>query len=92
MILLRRHALLAAPALLLARTAEAVEWRGEPAQGALLVGRVAPGTRLALGYAEPSASSMRGPAAPASGAASMQRISSSMLPGPNSTSGLTMRK
>jgi murein DD-endopeptidase MepM/ murein hydrolase activator NlpD len=43
-----RRILLAAPALLLARGAQAVEWRGDPAQGALLVGRVAPGTRLAL--------------------------------------------
>jgi hypothetical protein len=45
-----RRALLATPALLLARTAAAaaVEWRGTPAQGALLLGRAAPGTRLAL--------------------------------------------
>lgn len=45
---IRRRALLVAPALLLARGAEAAEFRGEPAQGALLVGRAAPGTRLAL--------------------------------------------
>lgn len=44
----RRRALLAAPALLLARPAAAVEWRGVPAQGGMLVGRAAPGTRLAL--------------------------------------------
>lgn len=43
-----RRALLAAPALLLARPAAAVEWRGSPAQGAMLVGRAAPGTRIAL--------------------------------------------
>jgi len=34
--------------LLLSRAARAVEWQGEPAQGALLIGRAAPGTRLAL--------------------------------------------
>ena len=44
----RRGLLLAAPALLLARGAAAAEFRGDPAQGALLVGRAAPGTRLAL--------------------------------------------
>jgi murein DD-endopeptidase MepM/ murein hydrolase activator NlpD len=43
-----RRLLLAAPALLLARAASAVEWQGEPAQGALIRGRAAPGTRLAL--------------------------------------------
>jgi hypothetical protein len=43
-----RRLLLAAPALLLARRAGAVEWRGEPAQGGMLVGRAAPGTRLVL--------------------------------------------
>ncbi|QYU67494.1 M23 family metallopeptidase [Leptolyngbya sp. 15MV] len=37
-----------APALLLARPAFAVEWRGTPAQGGLLVGRAAPGTRMTL--------------------------------------------
>ncbi|WP_237216064.1 M23 family metallopeptidase [Falsiroseomonas oryziterrae] len=45
---LGRRTLLAAPALLLARPADAQEFRGEPAQGAFLVGRAAPGTRLAL--------------------------------------------
>jgi murein DD-endopeptidase MepM/ murein hydrolase activator NlpD len=40
--------MLAAPALLLARAAQAIEWRGAPAQGALVLGRAAPGTRLAL--------------------------------------------
>jgi murein DD-endopeptidase MepM/ murein hydrolase activator NlpD len=45
----RRAALLACPALLAARAASgAVAWRGEPAQGALLVGQAAVGTRLAL--------------------------------------------
>ncbi len=47
----RRAALLACPALLTAaaRAASgAVSWRGEPAQGALLVGQAAAGTRLAL--------------------------------------------
>lgn len=61
-----RRALLAAPALLLARPAcalaervtdasgarpsgdHALSWRGEPAQGALLIGRTEPGTRLTL--------------------------------------------
>lgn len=43
-----RRALLAAPALLLARGAGAAELRGEPAQGGFLVGRADPGTRLAL--------------------------------------------
>ncbi len=46
---LGRRLLLGAPALLLARPAAAtVEWRGEPAQGALLIGRTVPGTRLVL--------------------------------------------
>lgn len=45
---MKRRLLLAAPALLLARNALAVEWRGTPAQGALLVGRTVPGSRLAL--------------------------------------------
>jgi hypothetical protein len=40
--------LLAAPALLLARAARAIEWRGAPAQGALVLGRAEPGTRLVL--------------------------------------------
>jgi murein DD-endopeptidase MepM/ murein hydrolase activator NlpD len=43
-----RRLVLAAPAALLARGAAALELRGEPAQGALVVGRVPPGTRLAL--------------------------------------------
>jgi len=43
-----RRGLLAAPALLLARAAQATEWRGEPAQGALIIGQTAPGTRLTL--------------------------------------------
>ncbi len=43
-----RRALLAAPALLLAQPAAAVEWRGVPAQGGMLLGRAAPGTRVAL--------------------------------------------
>lgn len=43
-----RRILLAAPALLLARAARAIEWRGVPAQGALVVGRAEPGTGLAL--------------------------------------------
>lgn len=43
-----RRTALALPALLLASPARAVEWRGTPAQGALLIGRAAPGTRLAL--------------------------------------------
>ncbi len=46
--MIARRALLAAPALLLARPAAALDWRGDPAQGALLVGRAPPGTRLAL--------------------------------------------
>ncbi len=45
---LARRLLLAAPALLLTRMAGAAEWRGEPAQGALLTGRTTPGSRLAL--------------------------------------------
>ncbi|MGK7868951.1 M23 family metallopeptidase [Falsiroseomonas sp. E2-1-a20] len=43
-----RRILLAAPALLLARAAQAIEWRGAAAQGALVLGRAEPGTRLAL--------------------------------------------
>jgi Peptidase family M23 len=43
---LGRRTVLAAPALLLARTARAVEWHGMPVQGALLIGRIEPGTRL----------------------------------------------
>ncbi len=45
---MRRRLLLAAPALLLARPARAVEWRGAATQGALLVGSGAAGRRLAL--------------------------------------------
>lgn len=45
---MNRCLLLAAPSLLLAAPAQALEWRGAPAQGALLIGRAAPGTRLAL--------------------------------------------
>lgn len=47
----RRLALLGAPALLAAlapRAARALAWHGEAAQGALLIGRAAPGTRLVL--------------------------------------------
>ncbi len=40
--------MLASPGLLLWRAAQAVEWRGTPAQGALLIGRTAPGTRMLL--------------------------------------------
>jgi len=48
-ILTRRAALGGTLALLAApRAASAVEWQGAPAQGALIVGRAAPGTRLAL--------------------------------------------
>jgi hypothetical protein len=52
-VIARRAALLAAcPAALLATArgaaGNAVAWRGEPAQGALLIGQAAPGTRLAL--------------------------------------------
>jgi murein DD-endopeptidase MepM/ murein hydrolase activator NlpD len=48
-VLARRAALGGALALLAApRPAGAVEWQGAPAQGALIVGRAAPGTRLAL--------------------------------------------
>lgn len=46
--MIARRLVLAAPALLLARGAAAQEWRGEVAQGALIVGRTAPGTRMAL--------------------------------------------
>jgi len=45
---LNRRAALALPGLLLARPAAALEWRGAPSQGAMLLGRAAPGTRLAL--------------------------------------------
>jgi hypothetical protein len=45
---LPRRALLAAPAALLATRTAAQTARGEPAQGALVTGRAAPGTRLAL--------------------------------------------
>ncbi len=49
---MKRRLLLAAPALLLARGAQgraaALEWRGSPAQGVLLLGRAEPGTRLLL--------------------------------------------
>lgn len=45
---MRRRLLLAAPALLLAQPARAVEWRGTPAQGALLIGSGAAGRRLLL--------------------------------------------
>ncbi len=45
---LARRLLLATPALLLARGAPAQDLRGEPAQGALLTGRAAPGTRMTL--------------------------------------------
>lgn len=46
--MIARRLLLTTPALLLARQARALEFRGEPAQGGLVVGRAAPGTRLAL--------------------------------------------
>lgn len=46
--MIRRRAALALPGLLLGRAARALEWRGQPAQGALLIGQAAPGTRLAL--------------------------------------------
>ncbi len=46
--MIARRILLAAPALLLARRAQALDFRGAPAQGALLVGAAPPGTRLAL--------------------------------------------
>jgi phage tail tape-measure protein len=36
------------PALLLPRGATGATWRGEPAQGAFIVGEAAPGTRLSL--------------------------------------------
>ncbi|MDB5377337.1 MAG: peptidase, partial [Rubritepida sp.] len=45
---MNRRAALALPALLLARPAAALEWRGTPAQGAMLLGRGAAGARLAL--------------------------------------------
>jgi hypothetical protein len=44
----RRAALLACPALLPIRPAGAAVWRGEPAQGALLFGQAAAGTRMAV--------------------------------------------
>jgi murein DD-endopeptidase MepM/ murein hydrolase activator NlpD len=44
----KRRLLLATPALLLARPAAALDLRGDPTQGALITGRAAPGTRLAL--------------------------------------------
>lgn len=47
-LLFGRRTLLATPALLLAHRAAAATLQGEPAQGALLVGQAAPGTRLAL--------------------------------------------
>jgi murein DD-endopeptidase MepM/ murein hydrolase activator NlpD len=43
-----RRFLLAAPALLLGRAAQAVTWTATAQQGALIVGQAAPGTRLAL--------------------------------------------
>ncbi|TCH98051.1 M23 family metallopeptidase [Roseococcus sp. SYP-B2431] len=45
---MKRRAALALPALLLARPAAALEWRGHPTQGAMLLGRGAAGARLAL--------------------------------------------
>lgn len=45
---MNRRAALALPGLLLARPAAALEWRGTPAQGAMLIGRGAAGARLAL--------------------------------------------
>ena len=45
---MNRRAALALPAILLARPAVALEWRGNPAQGALLIGQGARGQRLAL--------------------------------------------
>lgn len=45
---MRRRLVLALPGLLLARQARAVEWRGTPAQGALLIGQGARGQRLTL--------------------------------------------
>jgi len=45
---LNRRIVLAAPALLLGRGAAGQAWRGTPAQGALLVGQAAPGTRMVL--------------------------------------------
>ncbi|UPY35123.1 M23 family metallopeptidase [Sediminicoccus sp. KRV36] len=45
---MRRRAALALPALLLARPAAAVEWRGTPAQGTLLIGQGAQGARITL--------------------------------------------
>ena len=46
---MRRRAALALPALLtLPRPAVALDWRGSPAQGALLIGQGAAGQRLAL--------------------------------------------
>lgn len=46
--MITRRLLLAAPALLLARAAQAVTWTMPARQGALIVGNAAPGTRLAL--------------------------------------------
>ncbi|WP_424813298.1 M23 family metallopeptidase [Roseococcus sp. YIM B11640] len=45
---MRRRAALALPALLLARPARALQWRGTATQGALLIGQGAAGARLAL--------------------------------------------
>lgn len=45
---MKRRAALALPALMLARPAAVVEWRGTPQQGALLIGQGAAGQRLAL--------------------------------------------
>jgi murein DD-endopeptidase MepM/ murein hydrolase activator NlpD len=45
---MHRRAAFALPALLLARPAFALDWRGTPAQGALLLGQGAAGQRLAL--------------------------------------------
>ncbi|MBU8542575.1 MULTISPECIES: M23 family metallopeptidase [Roseomonadaceae] len=46
--MIARRLILAAPALLLARAAQAITWKGEAAQGALLRGQAPPGTTLAL--------------------------------------------
>ncbi|MDB5412220.1 MAG: family peptidase [Rubritepida sp.] len=45
---MRRRAALALPALLLGGPARALEWRGTPSQGALLIGRDAVGARISL--------------------------------------------